>query len=83
MSELPLEQVKAVYRAAIDPDVKNTEGASWWQAVAAEVRAVISAPTAKAAGEIITWWHREWSAVGDHPTRAAQRLRSAARRFTA
>lgn len=83
MPELSLEQVKAIYRAAIDPDVKDAEGSSWWQAVAAEVQAVISAPTAKAAGEVIAWWHREWSAVGDHPTRAAQRLRSAARRFNA
>ncbi|WP_017519998.1 hypothetical protein ACQCLI_32180 (plasmid) [Pseudomonas nitroreducens] len=81
MPELTLEQVKAIYRAAIDPDVKDTEGSSWWQAVTAEVQAVTSAPTAKAAGEIIAWWHREWSAVGDHPTRAAQRLRSAARMF--
>lgn len=70
MKELTLSGVKAVYREAIDPAAPNAEWASWWAAVATEAHTVVSAPTEKAAGEIIAWWHREWSVVEAPPPSA-------------
>ena len=73
MKELTLSGVKAVYREAIDPAAPNAEWASWWAAVATEAHTVVSAPTEKAAGEIIAWWHREWSVVEAPPSAGALR----------
>ncbi|EPJ2934316.1 MULTISPECIES: exonuclease domain-containing protein [Pseudomonas] len=40
MNELTQEQIKAVYRSAIDPNARDSEGMDWWEAVGAEIRAV-------------------------------------------
>ncbi|EMM8281136.1 hypothetical protein E4L81_34720 [Pseudomonas aeruginosa] len=80
MNELTQEQIKAVYRSAIDPNARDSEGMDWWEAVGAEIRAVISAPTAKEASMVIAWWHHDWCTVADTPLKAAQRIRSSARK---
>jgi hypothetical protein len=78
---MDLEQVKTVYRAAIDPTARDGEGTSWWAAVAAEVTAVVDAPDTQAAAGVIAWWHNDWRTVGDSPARAALRIRRAAKRM--
>lgn len=55
----------------------------WWEAVGAEIPAVISAPTAKVASMVIAWRHHDWSTVADTPLKAAQRIRSSAQKLAA
>jgi len=76
-----LAQVKAIYRAAIDAGAHDAEGVAWWTEVADEVRAVVDAPDNAAAAAVSAWWHPDWRAVGDSPTRAALRLRRTAARL--
>ncbi len=80
---VPLEEVKAVYRAAIDARASDAEGAAWWSEVAVEVRAVLAAPNDAAAAALIAWWHADWRQVNDSPVRAARRLRRAGARAVA
>ena len=62
----------------IDAGASDGESGAWWAAVADELRRVIAAPDARAASEIIAWWHHDWSAVSETPQRAATRIRRAA-----
>jgi len=80
---LSVEQVKAIYRAAIDAKASDAEGAAWWAEVGAEVRAVLAAPNTAAAAALLAWWHADWRQVSDSPARAAQRLRRAGARALA
>ena len=75
---LDLTTVKTIYRQAIDECAQDAEGEAWWAEVAAEIQAVIAAPSAAAASAIIVWWHNDWSAVSDSAKDAARRLRAAA-----
>lgn len=75
------EQAMLIYRQAIDGAADAGEGEAWWQAVQAELEAVIAAPTAAAAGATIAWWHTAWREVGDTPVRAAGRIRRHAARI--
>ncbi|WP_241136642.1 hypothetical protein [Achromobacter insuavis] len=77
--QIALCQVKDIYRAAIDPAAHDGEGENWWAAVAREVAAVIGADSVATAASVITWWHHDWSAVGDSPRAAAGRIRRVAR----
>lgn len=74
------QAAKQIYREAIDPSASDFEPADWWESVAAEVRAVLEAPTISSAARIICWWHHDWSAVGDSPKAAAKRLRQVGKR---
>jgi hypothetical protein len=74
---MDISQVKAVYRTAIDPRAHDCESQDWWDAVAEEVQAVVSATDTAIAARVIDWWHSDWEAVGDTPTRAASRIRRA------
>ena len=78
---MTLDQVKAVYRDAIDGTAEDHAGDSWWASVADEVTRVIAAPTIAAAAAVIGWWHADWSSVSDTPDAAARRIRASARRF--
>jgi hypothetical protein len=60
--------------------VTGEELESLRERLAAEVQSVVDAPDARAAAAIINWWHDDWSAIGDTPTRAARRIRPAAKR---
>lgn len=80
MRELSLQDAKTLYRTAIDPRTRDIEGAHWWEAVRAEISAVIAAPSVHAAAAVLAWWHADWSQVADSPRGAAGRLRKAARR---
>ncbi|AZG17268.1 hypothetical protein [Cupriavidus pauculus] len=79
--ELTLEQIKAIYREAIDPLAKDTEGREWWESVSANVTAVVKADSVAEAASFIAWWHSdwEWTQIGDSAVQAAERLRLAAR----
>lgn len=78
---ISLEQVKAIYRQAIDKNARDGEGADWWAAVALEVVAVIRAPRVAKAAKLISWWHSdgEWTQIGDSAIDAAKRIRDEAR----
>lgn len=69
--------VKAIYRQAIDPSASDGEGDAWWSEVGAELSGVLAARTLSEAAAIITWWHHDWSSVGDTARAAAKRIRSA------
>lgn len=77
--DIPLDTVKAIYRRAIDAKATDGEGAAWWAAVASEVVAVIRAEDTAVAATVISWWHHDWSQVGDTAKAAASRIRRAAR----
>ena len=77
---LTLDQVKSIYRSAIDPKVSDLEEQDWWNAVADEVQRVVASETVEEASKVIKWWHDDWSYVNDSPKRAAQRIRTAAQR---
>ena len=78
---LDLATVKSIYRDAIDARAHDAEGDAWWLEVAAEVQAVVAAPTDAAAASVIVWWHNDWSTIRDTPFGAAQRMRAAAGRI--
>lgn len=73
------DQAMLIYQRAIDSTVGPAEGVDWWNEVRCEIEAVIAAPTAAAAADVITWWHQVWRDVGDTPARAAGRIRKQAR----
>lgn len=77
---LTLDQVKSIYRSAIDPKVSDFEEQDWWDAVSDEVQRVVASETVEEASKVIKWWHDDWSCVNDCPKRAAQRIRTAAQR---
>lgn len=79
MVELSLDQVKQVYRCAVDATAKDAEGMDWWRSVAIEVHAVCAAPSVESAAAVIAWWHHDWSTIGDSATAAARRIRQASR----
>lgn len=79
MQDLTLDRAKAIYRAAVDAQASDGEGADWWAKVHAELSQVLAARTAGEAAKVIAWWHHDWSMVGDTATAAAQRIRAAAR----
>lgn len=76
-----IDQVMTIYHAAVDPSATAAEGLDWWREVQVEVLAVIAAPTKTAAAAVIAWWKSpyEWAQCGDSPTRAAGRIRQAAK----
>ncbi len=76
---MTLDQVKVVYRAAIDSTADDREGDTWWSEVADEILRVVAAPTVATAAAEIDWWHSEWSSVNDSPRAAAGRIRASAR----
>lgn len=78
---ISIEQVKAIYRQAIDTNARDGEGADWWAVVALEVVAVIRAPRGAEAAKLISWWHSdwEWTQIGDSAIEAANRIREGAR----
>ncbi|RZT35446.1 hypothetical protein [Cupriavidus agavae] len=78
--EMTLEQVKQIYREAMDPLAKDAEGSDWWASVFANVTGVVRAKSLIDAAEVIQWWHSdwEWNQVADSPLEAAQRIRDAA-----
>lgn len=78
---ITLNEAKAIYRAAVDPAAGDGEGETWWTAVATELAAVIRANSVATAGQVIAWWHHDWTAVGDSPRAAARRIRRAARQI--
>ena len=69
------DQAILIYQRAIDKSVDAGEGVAWWAEVQAELEAVIAAPSAAAAANVIAWWHQVWKDVGDTPVRAAGRIR--------
>jgi hypothetical protein len=77
---LNVEQAMQIYQAAIDTSAGPGEGSAWWEEVKTELEAVIAAPTNSDAAHVIAWWHTVWKDVGDTPTRAARRIRTAAAR---
>ncbi|RUJ74046.1 hypothetical protein IPC325_23890 [Pseudomonas aeruginosa] len=77
------EQIKIVYRSEIDPNAQHSEGMDRWEAVGADVRSVISAPTAKETSRVIAWWNNDWSTVANTLLKAAQHIRSSALKFAA
>lgn len=79
MADLTIDQVKLVYRAAIDARACDEEGADWWEEVARHVHEVCASKSLKGAAAVIDWWHHDWSTVGDSARAAAQRIRQAAR----
>lgn len=78
MRTLTLDRAKSIYRAAVDPKAHDAEGDAWWAAVHAEIDQVLTARTASEASKIISWWHCDWSTVGDTAKAAATRIRAAA-----
>lgn len=72
---LSRDQAMLIYQRAIDRSAGDGEGAAWWTEVQVELEAVIAAPSAAAAADIIAWWHQVWKDVGDTPARAAGRIR--------
>lgn len=78
MGELTDDQVRQVYRQAIEP-VEGSEDAAWWIEVVAEIRQVIAARTVGVGAAVINWWHHDWSMVDDTPVAAAKRIRDAAK----
>jgi hypothetical protein len=75
------DQAIQIYQSAVDPTMGAEQGAQWWADVSAELDAVIAAPDNAAAAGIITWWHHDWSMVGQTPKRVAGRIRRQAERM--
>jgi len=50
--------------------------------VHAELGQVLAARSTAEAAQVIAWWHRDWSMVGDTAEAAARRIRAAARAVT-
>ena len=65
MQDLTLERAKRIYRAAVDSQASDAEGAAWWSDVHAELGQVLAARSAGEAAKVIDWWHHDWSMVGD------------------
>lgn len=80
MQPLTMEQVKSIYRSAIDRQASDFEDQDWWDAVADEVQRVVACETVDDASNLIKWWHDDWTCVNDSPKRAARRIRTAAQR---
>lgn len=80
---LTLEQVKEIYRDAVDPKARDGEGLDWWTSVAADVSAVVRAPSIRNAADRLSWWHSEWEweQIGDSAPAAAKRIRCSAQRL--
>ena len=76
-----MDQAISIYKEAIDQAASTGEGLEWWQEVFAEMRAVVAAPTIRAAAGVIAWWKSdyEWKQIGDTPARAAGRIRRVAK----
>lgn len=74
---LSLEQAKAVYRQAVDAGARDTEGEAWWTNVHREMQAVATAADLSEATAVISWWHHDWTMVGDTARSAARRIRRA------
>ncbi len=81
MQILTLNRAKAIYRDAIDARASDTEGDAWWHAVHLELQQVVQARTASEASVVISWWHHDWTVVGDTAIAAARRIRSSARQI--
>jgi len=79
MAELTIDQVKRIYRIAVDPTAGDNQGADWWDKVVTEIRKVCAARSVKEGAAVIEWWHHDWSFVGDSAKAAAQRIRQAAK----
>ncbi len=69
MKKIPLSTIQKIYRAAISPSLANNESVVWWREMASEILHVIAAPTDATAGEIISWWHPDWSLINAHQLR--------------
>lgn len=74
------EQAIRIYQAAVDPNIGVEQGSQWCATVSEELDAVIAAPDIAEAAGIITWWHHDWSMVGQTPKRVAGRIRRQAAR---
>jgi hypothetical protein len=74
-----IQQIKAIYREAIDPLASDRESLNWWDEVAKEVEQVTNARTEREAAAVIAWWHHDWSLYSDTPNAAARRIRRAAK----
>jgi len=74
---LSLDQAKAVYRQAVDAGARDTEGEDWWTNVHREMQAVAAAANLADAAAVISWWHHDWTMVGDTARGAARRIRTA------
>lgn len=74
------DQAIKIYQRAVDSAMGVEQGALWWADVRAELDAVIAAPDTATAARIIAWWHDDWRAVGQSPTRVAGRIRRQAAR---
>lgn len=77
MVALTLDQAKAVYRQAVDAGARDSEGEDWWTNVHREMQAVAAAANVSDAAAVISWWHRDWTMVGDTARGAAGRIRTA------
>jgi hypothetical protein len=75
---IPLDIVMRVYTEAVEKTCPAANGRDWCLEVQREVTEVVAAKTNKEAGLIIEWWHHNWSAFNDTPTRAAGRNRRVA-----
>lgn len=80
-SLIPLELVQAIYQEAVEKTCPVANGHDWWLQVQQEVTDVGAAKSNREAGEIIDWWHRNWTPFNDTPTRAAGRIRRVAARL--
>lgn len=79
---LTLERAKTIYRAAVDSQASDGNGAAWWTEVHTEMAKVLTAPSTTEAAQVIAWWHHDWTTVGDSAKAVAQRIRAAARAGT-
>ncbi|MFD1559621.1 hypothetical protein ACFSHT_28935 [Paraburkholderia silviterrae] len=78
---LSFDEIRTLYRQAIDPRASDHEPSVWWDAVAEEMREVMSASTDREAAALIEWWHNDWTSVSDTPVAAARRIRRTARQM--
>jgi len=76
MKSLTIEMATAIYEASIG-SCKYADD-NWLSMVRAELGQVIAARTANKAALVISWWHNDWSMVGDTAIDAAKRIRAAA-----
>jgi len=79
MHTLNLGRAKRIYRAAVDAQASDAEGEAWWAEVHAELDEVLAARSTAEAAKVISWWHHDWSMVGDTARAAVQRIRATAR----
>lgn len=80
------QDARTIYREAIDRHAADkAHDDSWWEAVVAEMRAVVEAGSADTGASVIAWWHSEdeWRQFRDSPKRAARRILTSARRVQA